>query len=69
VTPLDITKIFYISDYEDFSERNPIQEIVSLLGIEHYEWVSYEYAQREYKENPVEFGRKGITLVNGIVPF
>lgn len=69
VTPLDITKIFYISDFEEIFERNPVNQVAGLLGLEHFEWISYEYVQREYKENPSEIQNKGIRIVKSVFSF
>jgi len=69
VTPLDITKIFYISDFEEAMEREPVNQIAELLKLENYEWNSYEYVQREYKDNPTAMNNKGIEIVNGIFTF
>lgn len=69
VTPLDITKIFYISDFEEAMEREPVNQIAELLRLDNYEWNSYEYVQREYKDNPTEMKNKGIEIVNGIFTF
>ncbi|PRX72584.1 hypothetical protein B0G52_105137 [Cohnella sp. SGD-V74] len=69
VTPLDITKIFYISDFEEAMERDPVNQIAELLRLENYEWNSYEYVQQEYKDNPTEMNNKGIEIVNGIFTF
>ncbi|GMK37187.1 hypothetical protein PCCS19_02400 [Paenibacillus sp. CCS19] len=69
VTPLDITKIFYISDFEELFEREPVNQITELLRIDNFEWISYDYVQREYKENPMEMNNKGIKTVNGLFRF
>lgn len=69
VTPLDITKVFYVSDFEELFERNPVQQVAELLGFENYEWISYEYSLREAKENPEGFKNKGIKTVNSIFTF
>lgn len=69
ITPLDITKIFYIRDMEELFEREPVNEIAKLLRLEHYEWLSYDYLHEEHKENPKEIKDKGIRVVNGWLPF
>lgn len=63
VTPLDITKVFYFSDFEEFFERDPVNQIAGLLRLDNYKWVSYEYVQAEYKENSSEVINKGIKMV------
>lgn len=67
VTPLDITKIFYVSDYEEIFESNPLHQVAELLRLEHYEWISYEYNQCEYKENPKEFLNREIKVVRSLL--
>ncbi|MCR2803881.1 hypothetical protein [Paenibacillus soyae] len=69
VTPLDITKIFYVTDYEDIIERNPVHQIAELLRLEHYEWLSYDYMQRDCKENPEELTGQGIRYVQPLFSF
>jgi hypothetical protein len=69
ITPLDITRIFYVSDLEELFEREPVTEIAELLRLDNYEWISYDYVQREYRENPNEIKNKGIRLVNSWFPF
>lgn len=69
VTPLDITKLFYVSDFDELFEKNPVNQLASLLGLQHYEWLSYDYLQSEIKDNPTELANKGIRIVNGILGF
>jgi hypothetical protein len=69
VIPLDITKIFYVTDLEELFEKKPVSEIANLLRLEHFEWLSYDYVQRDYKENPNELKNKGIRLVHNWLPF
>jgi len=69
VTPLDITKIFYISDFEELFERDPVNQIAGLLRLDNYEWISFEYVQTEHKENPREMINKGIKIINGFFSF
>ncbi|PWV94456.1 hypothetical protein DFQ01_13021 [Paenibacillus cellulosilyticus] len=69
VTPLDITKIFYVSDFDDLAERDPVHQIASLLRLEHYEWISFHYVQSEYKENPTEMSNRGIRIIKGLLSF
>lgn len=64
-TPLDMTKIFYFSDLDELFERDPVHQIAELLRLDNYEWVSYEYVQRECVENPIEMKNKGVIPVNG----
>lgn len=69
VSPLDITQIFYVLDLEELFEKNPVTQVANLLGLEHFEWISYDYVQKDYKENPKEIKNKGIQIVNNWIPF
>ncbi|WP_088043250.1 hypothetical protein [Bacillus sp. EAC] len=69
ITPLDITQIFYVSDFEELIEKNPVTQVANLLRLEHFEWISYDYVQKDYKEDPQEIKNKGILIVNNWIPF
>lgn len=69
VTPLEITKIFYINDFDEMFENNPVDQLAELLGLQHYEWLSYDYLQNDIKANPSEVEGKGIKVVSGILGF
>ncbi|QMV40039.1 hypothetical protein [Cohnella cholangitidis] len=69
VTPLDITKIFYIRDMEDLFEKEPVDQIAKLLGLSNYEWLSYDYMESEFRDNEQELRNKGIISVKSIMSF
>ncbi|WP_256758123.1 hypothetical protein [Cohnella sp. WQ 127256] len=43
--------------------------MAELLGLQHYEWLSYDYLQNDIKANPSEVEGKGIKVVSGILGF
>lgn len=69
ITPLDVTKIFYISDFEQLFENHPVNQIAELLRLEHFEWMSYDYLQNEIKENPNVISNKGVRVVNRLFSY
>ena len=68
VTPLDITKVFYIANIEEAFETDTVHQIADLLRLENYEWISYEYVRRGFKEDLIDM-QKGIKFVNSIFSF
>ncbi|TYP74871.1 hypothetical protein [Paenibacillus methanolicus] len=67
VKPLDITRILYVSDFDDIADRDPVGQLAELLALENYAWLSYDYMHRETRDNPALLEAQGIKRARGLL--
>jgi hypothetical protein len=61
ITTIELIDLLTPEDLEQLFETTPAEQFAQLVGLENYEWVSYDYVQSEH--DPEKFNDNGIVFI------